>query len=454
MNTYKKRLIYTLAVTAIIVFSSTYAVLMTLERTDYRNYLQAQYSKSMYELLDDIENIQDSLGKTAVSSTKEQNILIFEDIYRYSSAANDKLNSLPVDPNVSTNIGKFINQVGDYCYSLIRNYDNTKELTDNDYKTLDQLEEESDKLKISLNNVLSDINQGKVKWGEIREKVNGIIGEKKNLLSTQFSSIEKEVLQYPSLIYDGPFSDNILEIKPRVNQLDVVTQQETRKTVANVIGTSRISKIELVESKGQTRIAAYSYNVYIRGRKNKNKISCEISKHGGKVIYLLDDRQLLNPKISEKQAEQNAKLFLKKLGYKDMKSSYSLKYEDNVVINFVHNVNNVFIYPEQVEVKVALDDGNIVGFEAEKYLVAYNQNRKIVKPKLSLQAARNSLNKRFSVKNSGIAIIPTEMNKEILCYEFYGNHKKDEYIVYVNANTGKTERILKVINTPNGRLTI
>ena len=51
MKIAKKRIIYTALVILIVVFSSTFAVLMTLERNDYRNYLQGEYGKSMYDIL-------------------------------------------------------------------------------------------------------------------------------------------------------------------------------------------------------------------------------------------------------------------------------------------------------------------------------------------------------------------------------------------------------------------
>lgn len=455
MDTYKKRLIYTLIVSIIVVFSSTYAVLMTLERTDYRNYLQAQYSKNMYGLIDNVENIQDNLSKTEVATTKEQNILIFEDIFRYSSAANDALNSLPISPKVSQNVGKFINQVGDYCYTLIRNSENGKELSDSDYKTLDRLEQESDKLKASLNDIVGDINQGRVKWGEIREKINGLVGDgKQNVLSTRFTNVEKQVLEYPALIYDGPFSDNILEIKPRVNALKEITEKDAEKIIEDLVGKDKISKLKLVNNKEKTTIPAYSFDVYMKGRSEKNKIVYEISKHGGKIIYLLDDRNFSKPSLTGKQGIEKANSFLKRVGYNDMRPSYTLKYEDNMVINYVHYINNVSIYPEQIKLKVALDNGSIVGVESEKYLIAYDKNRKISKPKVSMETARNSLNKRFQVQQTGLAIIPTETNKEMLCYEFYGKNKKNQFIIYVNADTGKSEKILKVLITPNGTLTI
>ena len=52
-----------------------------------------------------------------------------------------------------------------------------------------------------------------------------------------------------------------------------------------------------------------------------------------------------------------------------------------------------------------------------------------------------------------LAIIPTEFNTEVLCYEFKGKINEVEFIEYINAQTGKEEDTLIVTNTENGTLT-
>jgi germination protein YpeB len=92
--------------------------------------------------------------------------------------------------------------------------------------------------------------------------------------------------------------------------------------------------------------------------------------------------------------------------------------------------------------------------EAEKYLVAYDQDRKIPVPKITKEEAQKSVSKRLQVKNIRLAIVPTETNNEVLSYEFSGTNNDDEFVVYINSETGKPQRILKIINTPNGKLTM
>ena len=56
--------------------------------------------------------------------------------------------------------------------------------------------------------------------------------------------------------------------------------------------------------------------------------------------------------------------------------------------------------------------------------------------------------------SEGLAMIPTKFQTEILCWEFKGKVDNREFLVYINAETGKEEDILIILDTPNGTLTV
>ena len=58
----------------------------------------------------------------------------------------------------------------------------------------------------------------------------------------------------------------------------------------------------------------------------------------------------------------------------------------------------------------------------------------------------------MQINSEGLAIIPTEYKTEILCYEFKGKVDDKEFLVYINAESGREEDVLVITNTPNGTL--
>jgi len=90
--------------------------------------------------------------------------------------------------------------------------------------------------------------------------------------------------------------------------------------------------------------------------------------------------------------------------------------------------------------------------ETSGYLNNHTE-RNIETPLVSIEEAKDSLNKNLEITSQGLAIIPTEWKTEIFCYEFKGKINETDFLVYVNAETGEEENVLVIINTPNGILT-
>ena len=135
-----------------------------------------------------------------------------------------------------------------------------------------------------------------------------------------------------------------------------------------------------------------------------------------------------------------------------MKETYYLKQNGIVTINYAYLQDEVTVYSDLIKLKVALDNGEILGIETMGYLNSHEE-RNIGDIKISKEDAAKNLNKKLDIKSENLAIIPTEWKTEILCWEFKGTIDGMDFLVYVNANTGKEEDILIIINTPNGTLT-
>lgn len=456
MKMVAKRITYTFLVTMIVVFSTSFAVLMTLERTDYRNYLQGEYSKNMYELITAVQNIGVDLGKAEVTGSKDQKIITFEEIFRYSSIASDKLHSLPLPQETINLTSKFLSQTGDFCYSQVKATSSGKELTDGEYTSIDNLKSQSSNLLNRLSSISQDMGTGKINWSEIRKKVVGILSKgTENAISDKFENIQKQIAQYPVLIYDGPFSDNVLNIKPRVSKLPEVTQKQSDDVIMKALGDSKNYTITKTNSKDKYGLKIYSYSIQPKDKKQKNKsIYADVTKNGGKIVYLINNRDISSGKLTKEAAIRKGSDYLESLGYKNMISMYSLKYDNTLVVNYVYKQGNVIVYPDQIKLKIALDNGQIIGVESEKYLFSHIENRKIETAAISQETAAKDINKKVKINSVNMVIIPTETDKEILCYEFSCTHNDDRFFIYINAKNGYEEKILQLFNTPNGELTM
>ena len=135
-----------------------------------------------------------------------------------------------------------------------------------------------------------------------------------------------------------------------------------------------------------------------------------------------------------------------------MKETYFLKQDGIITINYAYTQNDVVIYPDLIKLKIALDNGEIMGIETKGYLNSHEE-RNIEEVKVSKETAKENLNKNLEIKSENLAIIPTEWKTEVLCWEFKGTVDDTDFLVYINAETGKEEDILVIVDTPNGTLT-
>ena len=60
----------------------------------------------------------------------------------------------------------------------------------------------------------------------------------------------------------------------------------------------------------------------------------------------------------------------------------------------------------------------------------------------------------YDVKSSDLALIPKDSTKEVLCYEYHGSFNGKNFIIYINTQNGREEKILMLIESEEGILTV
>jgi len=166
-----------------------------------------------------------------------------------------------------------------------------------------------------------------------------------------------------------------------------------------------------------------------------------------------NNRQVTEEKISQEEANEIGKNFLSQKGFEGMKETYFTKLGNVLTVNYAYEYNGIVAYPDLIKVKIALDNGEILGIETDGYLNSHT-SRTFDDVKLTIEEARENLNKDLEILDEGMAIIPTEWKTELLCYEFKGKVEGKEFLVYINAETGEEEDILVILDTPGGTLTV
>ncbi len=114
----------------------------------------------------------------------------------------------------------------------------------------------------------------------------------------------------------------------------------------------------------------------------------------------------------------------------------------------------MLLYPDLIKVTVALDNGQITGYDARGYLTNHCW-REGLEPALTQEEAARSVNELLTVNQSQLCLIPSAGLNEVLCWEFQCvSPENQNVLVYVNASTGAEEQILLLLLGENGQLTV
>ena len=366
-------------------------------------------------------------------------------VWRESNLAQSYLGMLPIESQELENTEKFLNQVSEYSYSLSRKNIEGNALTDEEIGKIKELYNYSNDLSNTLNEMSDELNSGIMSWEALMKNDEGAeIAE----VST-FDVVEENFHEYTGLIYDGAFSEHITSSEKKGLTGDEIDEETAKQKAEEFIGKDNVKNTQSNGFVENGDIPVYRFEITT----NDNiTIGLSISKKGGHLVFLNYNRDVSEEKISAEEAIEKGKQYLNEKGFSNMQETYYLKNNGFITVNYAYKQGDVLIYSDLIKVKIALDNGEIIGLETTGYLNCHYE-RQIPTPKISIDDARKSLSDKIEIKSEGLAMIPTEWKTETFCYEFKGKVEDIDFIAYINAETGEEEDILVITNTPNGTLT-
>lgn len=401
--------------------------------------LEYTYQRSVADLAAYVDNIDVSLEKTLCSGTEEGAVLHAAKVWREAAAAKACISNLPYSDRRLENTGKFISQVGEYAYSLTNRALSGEGITKEERENLEKLSEYAAGLKEQLFSLLSEIANDNYSIKSVMTELKESFEEEETGV---FSQMDGSYEDYPSLIYDGPFSDHIEKGDAKALEgLNVVTKEKAEETVKKLTG----KELEY------TGTLDSAIPVYVFSGEN---LYAEVTVTGGMLINYSHSREVRETKVSVSDAIAAADRLLKENGYSNMKMTYYLEDDNTLLINYAYSENGVVCYADLVKVRIAMDDLSAVGFEAAGY-IANHRDRDKPEIKISRDEAIRSISPYLTPEKGQMAVICPNGLTEYYVYEIQCVAQSGrQVLVYIDAVTGREVDILLLLDTPGGTLTV
>ena len=446
----KEKHIWTICIILFVITICTIAIAYKNNK-DYTTVSNNKYNLAFYDLIDHMSDVENYLAKSLVTNDAAHSAETLTYVWRAANLAEVYLSQIPVSNEGLSNTQKFLNQVSEYTYSLSRKCIQDKNLNQDELTKLKELYNYSTQVNTTLNQLSLEINSGTLNWKELSTDGSSIFAKEVSNTSTDgFGSIEENFEEYDGLIYDGAYSEHIASKEKKGLTGNEIDEEKAKKIAEDFTGKDNIKDIKSLGLSENGNIK--SYTIEITTNENNN-IIMSISQKGGHIVFMNYNREVEEEKLSEDEASDKAIDFLNSKGYTNMQKTYSIKQYGIITINYAYEEDDVLIYTDLIKVKVALDNGDILGIETTGYLNNHEKRNIDKSGVISKEQAIKLANENLKIDETRLAIIPTEFETEIFCWELKGTVENRNFLLYVNAKTGKVEDILVIIQTEQGTLT-
>ncbi len=424
--------------TAIILLS----VFLGLSRSDGKSWMamsENNMESAYYTLTDSLLNIENNFSKLRV--TRDGNLAgeMLIDVAMDSQTAAANLAILSYSGYDMSALVKFCNQVGDYSKYLVTKLTGGEELSEEDYNTLAKLYEATYSIGKKLNAVKDALMSG--------EKIVTGLDEFNSHFAEIADSLVDGSIQYPSLIYDGAFSDSLEERQPKSLSGEDIDPEKQQDNITKILCDYKIKSVKYT-GESDNGFTAYVYDVTLEDGSN---VYLQLAKKGGSIVMWDKQFDSQQPTLSVEEGVVLAEQYMQKQGYENVKGVYACVTDSVLYVNICYVENDIVIYPDMIKIKVSLDDGKIIGFEGLNYIYNHTE-RSLETPAVTEGEVRNMDFGGLEVQSVRLALIPLDNGKETLTYEVYGKVDNYAYYVFIDAKTGKAVEVLQVIDSDEGEL--
>ena len=434
-----------LSIILLLVIALLVALIWGMDRENKRARRELQLNslltQSYYELVDHVDNLSNDLIKLMVSASPGANAQLLSRLSAQAQSAADNLAALPGGHSALEGTMGFLNQVGDMASALLRKTGGGLPLSSEDMRQLNSLNESCLKVMERLSQVDpmalavsddSDYYEGSAEGDVLSEALYG--GE--------------TAIEYPSLIYDGPFSDSLKGLSAK--GLETLTEVDETTALQAAARALWVEPDTLTFAGVETgQIEAYLFE----GQTEETSFTAAITRRGGKLLWVLADRPMGEAAVDITEAERLAISAAERWGFGRLRVSWSQRADGMATISLIPTWGEASVYPDMVKIKVALDTGEILSMDASAYWMNHVR-RSFVPVTVTRMEAANLVSPQLTVDTLQLAVIPTEGGGEKLCWEVDARFADARFFIYLDGQTGQELKIFRVVQTEEGIMTM
>ena len=376
------------------------------------NSLRAQYTNRMTDASEKLTELQKSVQSATVLNDKAAQAEPLEDIWRLTSEIKSDIASLPLQQDFSNEWMNYLGRLGDYA--RLKSQDKVPEdkwlkVTTNVAANLDDFSYEWQNASTELLAKQQSFSkwQKEIKAGEPSETWTGMSDTVKGYTESDFPLTASEA--------DDQKKKDLKSIEDKE-----VTEKQVVNKMKELFPQFENAKLVTSSSKPDAPYPFY----HIQFHEGVRIGYADYTKKGGHLLSLLIERPIGSDRITQQQMKKNAEEAVKSFGFKDVEL---VETRENhlywhVVFVRLHPANNARIYADAIQMKLAKDDGEVLGVNAMEYI----QKEKISEQEVVSIDWKEFFTDQVTVENERLSYTENDQLQQRLCYELMLLKETDE----------------------------
>ncbi|MCD7858420.1 MAG: germination protein YpeB [Clostridiales bacterium] len=410
------------------------------------------YLRAFDQLTSSVDKLDAALEKCVYATSPAIVSALSAQIYAEALSAQQALGELPYANLQLEQTAAFVAKTGDYASALSRSVLQNDGYSGDELDSVKALHQAAAELKERLHTLENQLYDGTATLEDVEavtKRLSQLTEEGDVLADSSYQDIEAEFPEMPTLIYDGPFSEHLQSrTAAMLEGADSVSQEEARSLAADWLGVDAADLTGEADMNG--KLPCYVFSALLEDGSS----TIYVTKQGGQVLAWGNGRAVGAETMDAQQGVKAARRYLEGHGITGMEESYFIDQGSCLTVNFAATQDGVTCYPDLIKVEVALDTGSVVGYEAEGYLMNHTRRTDTV-PAVTAEEAQGVVSGELEVLSCQLAIVPTDGEGEVLCWEFKCENEDGlHYIVYVNAATGAEYRLFRLVEDESGTLVL
>lgn len=400
------------------------------------------YQQAFHRLEDGVVNIEDRLARLLATTTPALQRDFLQDLRVFSNVTQESLAGLPLINVPLERTHNFLGTLSEAMELYSDQIDTGTALSETQWADLKEMYMQARTLKDEVAALAPEVAHGRIRWFQT-ERVTQLTADGTG--TTAFLSAVSRIdgnLQPPGeeeATRPGagtPLPRPKGDLGPSIQGAEAIRRAAQFMDLPPAVTPTLGNQID----------GNFPIFVVHAVKSNQVPVSIGVTQQGGHVVWMLDGRPIGPATLDRQQVVERGQQFLAENDLPGMKALFYDEYEEAgplAVVTYVQERDGITYFNERVKVRMARDDGEIVGYDATEYWVN-RRDRPALKPALSPEEAAARLNPTLAVKDVSLGVVDVFRGREALVYKVRAELDGSEFDVYINAVTGDEERVERV----------